>query len=133
MFSAAELAGFKSLVQSSFVHRYTRKAVSDGTVDTWKMAPPTYGSPTSDLICNFVGEGTIVTRVEGVTKIDAPTISVPDTDTIKTGDEVTNIVDQLGNVLHAGPLYAEVKTPVAGFGVLTNYIVSLRAQTPAAW
>lgn len=133
MLSAEEIAGFKELVQLSFVHKYTRSVASAGTEDDWKTTPPTYGTPTTDLPCNYLSDGVIALRSGERVKVDTPTISVPDTDTLAVGDRVTNIKDAANTIVIEGPLYVDAIAPAMGFGIVTNYIATLSGQSPSAF
>lgn len=133
MFTSSEIDGMIELVALSFVHKYTRSAASAGTEDDWHTSPPTYGAADVDLPCNYLSEGIITLRDNSKTAVDTPTISVPNTDTLKVGDRVTNIKDSSDTIVIAGPLYVEVVAPAMGFGKVTNYIATLTGQAPTAW
>lgn len=133
MLSSGEIQGYMDLIPYALVHKYTKSAVVAGTVDTWKMAQPTYPVTVTDIPCNYLSAGTLTRRDRSVSMIETPTIMIPATDNLKVGDKVTNIKDSNGLVVVVGPLYVTEVETAMGFGPVTNYIATLSGQRPVKW
>ncbi len=134
MLSAEELAEYQEFCEFILVHKYTRKAKTAGSDDTWNMAASADGTTTVDVACNYVSSGQTVEKPNGtVLRFDEPSLTIAASDTLAINDEVINIKDSSGTVLLAGPVYVKTIESAIGFGPTTLKIVTLQGTKPIKW
>lgn len=117
LFTATDIADFRTLVADVLTHRYTRVAPgAPGAEDAWGQT--TYGADVSTLSvpCLYrpAEKGLQTERGEAVQS--APVLLVAHDDTIAVGDRVRDVADADGAVLLDGPIEVESIEPDAGAG-----------------
>lgn len=108
LLSNGEFAGLRSDLDILLTHTYTRQGMTIGSEDAEGNTPSVVdGAPTIGVPCRL--ETINVTRRDegGITLVSVPRLFVSATDTLKVGDQVTNVTDQLGVIKVAGPLRVE--------------------------
>jgi hypothetical protein len=116
MLGTAEAAGIRTTLGLLLAHRYTRTAITQGSENAWGQTAATPGTPATSLPCLYAPTTTLRTDDLGRVTLDQPSLRIPITDVLAVGDLVSDIRDQEGTLLLAGPLTVESIRPVAGLG-----------------
>lgn len=116
MLAASEAAGIRATLGLLRAHTYTRAAITQGSEGDWGQTPATPGTPATGLPCLYAPTTTLRTDDLGRVTLDQPSLRIPSTDALAVGDLVSDIRDQEGTLLLAGPLTVESIRPVAGLG-----------------
>jgi hypothetical protein len=116
MLGTAEAAGIRTTLGLLLAHRYTRTVITQGSENAWGQTAATPGTPATSLPCLYAPTTTLRTDDLGRVTLDQPSLRIPITDVLAVGDLVSDIRDQEGTLLLAGPLTVESIRPVAGLG-----------------
>jgi hypothetical protein len=133
LLSAADIAGARSALEVLLTHRYTRQAMVSGVEDEEGNTPKVpAGASDPSIPCRYETVQRMVRTDAGMQLVSIPTLSVSATDTLRVGDEIDAVTDQLGNVLAEGPLRVErVVDDTAGLGAALLPSYELRAAKAA--
>lgn len=130
LISTAEAVSIREALAVFFTHTYVRIARSDGAEDAWGDETTTDSAPSAALPCKYRVSTQAVRTDIGVTLVGTPTLKVPTSDPLTTGDVVRDIRNSEGTVLHAGPLTVGVSLTSDGFGPNLSKRFQLIAATP---
>lgn len=134
MMHPVELASVREILGYRYNHTYTRTPVARGAqdADAGNQQLFTEGVPSSGNRCLFVDEDELVESGDTGTRIltSRPMISVPSADPLKVNDLVSDVLDQQGATLMAGPLRVESINPVAEFGESVEKVAILYRGDP---
>ena len=130
----AEFAGIRSALSLLLTHTYSRSVVVAGAEDAHGVVTSVPGSAVAGLPCKFalsrlVSGSRVIRSEDGITEVRTPTLTVPYDDPIARGDVVTNILDQTGSVLEAGPFTVSQIDPSAGLGMSLKKSCTLLSGT----
>lgn len=114
--TSGQAAGIRTVLGNLLAHRYTRTAITQGSEDAWGQTAATPGSPATGLPCLYAPTTTLRTDDLGRVTLDQPSLRIPPTDVLAVGDLVSDIRDQEGALLLAGPLTVESIRSDAGLG-----------------
>jgi hypothetical protein len=126
--SDAKLARLGARLDRILVHTYVRTPMAAGSEDAWGEMDPAPGTPTTGVRCAYGTVQTVARDAGGVTIVNVPALTVSAADPLAIGDRVTNVTDQLGRVLLAGPARVESLLEARGaeLGAALQYVYELR-------
>lgn len=113
----ADIADLRSLLADVLAHTYTRLTPgAAGAEDAWGQA--TYGADatTAGAACLYQPSERLGVDAQGLTAISQPALLVRYDDALAVSDRVSDIRDNGGTLLIAGPLAVDTLEPVAGAG-----------------
>jgi hypothetical protein len=130
--SDARLGRLATKLDRILVHTYTRTPMVPGSDDDWGETDTVPGTPTVAVPCSYTSTYQKAVRdAGGVTVVTVPALTVSITDPLAIGDRVTNVQEQLGRVLLAGPARVESLLEARGaeLGATLQYVYELRVGT----
>jgi hypothetical protein len=131
--SNARLARLGVRLDRILVHTYTRVPQTTPTdADAWGETDTAPGTPATGVRCSYSSTyQKTVRNAAGVTIVTVPALTVSASDPLAIGDRVTNVTDQLGRVLLAGPARVESLLEARGseLGAALQYVYELRVGT----
>lgn len=131
LLTSTQAAAIRADLGLLLAHTYTRTPVTQGAEDDWGDAADTAGTAATAQPCLYRAVQRLRVDDAGRVTVEVPTLRVSVTDVLAVGDRVSNICDQAGTVLIAGPLVVESIEPVAGLGALLQRRATLRGAQVA--
>lgn len=106
--SVAEVAYYSSVLLR---HTYTRTPVDPGPDDANYNETSVPGAPTAGVRCQARGRQRLQTTDGSWVTVDAPALFIAESDPLQVGDLVSDIKNEAGVVILAGPLTVETILP----------------------
>lgn len=129
LLSDAEFTPIREALAVFLVHSYTRQVYAAGAEDAHgNTADAPSGDPVTGVACAYATRETLVNDLQGSRLVNIPVLTLAWDDPLAVGDRVSNVTDQTGAVLLAGPAVVETISVAAGLGAATQKFAFLRAS-----
>jgi hypothetical protein len=134
--------GIREIFGMALAHTYTRTPRTAGPRDAWATTPQSDGTPVTGVACSYADRASVDVNDGGFAIRSKPllrgsvvlreTLMIDWDDPLKEDDLVSEIRDQDGTLLLAGPAVVVAVLAHAGFGPTTQRIAVLRGPDEEA-
>lgn len=116
--------------ESKLVHRYTKVPMADDPEDSMGESVQTPGVDYTHRPCLYRAQDVATFGAVSTIVVSGPVLVLPHDDDLVVGDKVKNVLDDLNQVIMAGPLLVTEINPEAGHGILVLRRAKLKYSEP---